>query len=250
MLCPTQMKSAVGFILLIYAATCVGAAERTEPLTGNLISEYGCTLDYEYYRPHPQEEERTVILAHGFMRSLKSMRGWASFWQPQGIGTVIVSFCNSSIFNGHHQRNADDMTALREHLELENVVYAGFSAGGLAAYLAALKDESASAYLGLDSVDSGNLAETANTALEVPSFFLVAAPSACNAQNNMLETIFKHSYPMSHIDGATHCHFESPYDARCSWLCGKSSAEQTATIQAVIFRQATDWLRSSPAFSD
>ncbi len=43
-------------------------------------------------------------------------------------------------------------------LGMDTAVYAGFSAGGLAAYLAAGQDASADGYLGLDSVDSGDLA--------------------------------------------------------------------------------------------
>ena len=236
------MRSASAFFLLICAAASVGATELALPTSDRISSEFGCQLEYEYYRPDLEEEIRSIILAHGFMRSLKSMRGWARHWQAHGLATVIVSFCNSSIFNGHHRRNAEDMIRLRKHLDLEKVVYAGFSAGGLAAYLAALKDDNASAYLGLDSVDSGNLAKAADTALKVPSLFLVAGPSACNAKNNMLQTIDKHGYSVFHIKRATHCHFESPYDPRCGWLCGRSSAEQTSSIQAAILKQATDWL--------
>lgn len=183
-----------------------------------------------------------VILAHGFMRNLNAMRGWAEHWQSAGIATVITSFCNANLLNGHHQRNASDMIALREHLQLGGVTYAGFSAGGLAAYLAALEDSNSRAYLGLDSVDSGKLARNESAALSIPALFLVAAPSACNARNNMTYTIAQHDYKMSHIKGATHCHFEMPYDKRCAWLCGGTDEPETSAIQRDIMDQATQFI--------
>lgn len=239
------MKSTAVLILILCSTTIAAAEYPVDPLTGTLVSEYGCQLDYEYYQPKQPEAVTTVILAHGFMRNLKSMRGWALHWQTHDIGTVIVSLCNSNLLNGHHQRNSNDLMALRTHLLLENTIYAGFSAGGLAAYLAALRDFGASGYLGLDSVDSGALAKNDSRKLQLPALFLVAGPSACNARNNMMETISKHAYQVSHIDRATHCHFESPYDKHCGWLCGRTSTEKTAEIQVDIMNQATQWILST-----
>jgi hypothetical protein len=81
------------------------------------------------------------------------------------------------------------------------VLYAGFSAGGLAAYLAAGSDPRASAYLGLDAVDSGGLALARNADFRVPALFLMGEPSSCNAKNNG--------------------HFLDPYDPRTESVCGK-----------------------------
>ena len=218
------------------------AAELPETITGSLNSEFGCELTYEVYEPRATPALRTVVLAHGFMRSLETMRGWAEHWRAHQLTTVLVSFCNSHLLNGHHQRNALDMIALRRHLELAKVIYAGFSAGGLAAYLATLEDPQAAGYLGLDSVDSGRLAEDSAHTLAVPALFLVADPSACNAHNNMRRVIARQGYRSFEIEGATHCHFESPYSPRCGWLCGRSTIEDTERLQAQIMEQATEWL--------
>ena len=129
--------------------------------SGERVGEYGCTLSYETYRPVHSESEAMVILAHGFMRDLESMRGWAAHWASYGVPVTVMSLCNSSLFNGHHDRNAEDMLALARALHQGPVLYAGFSAGGLAAYLAAKDDSRTMAYLGLDSVDSGGLAVSA-----------------------------------------------------------------------------------------
>jgi hypothetical protein len=218
------------------------ASQAPGPVTGNLMSEFGCELTFEVYRPQKAPAIKTVILAHGFMRNLQTMRGWAAHWQAHELATVLVSFCNSHILNGHHQRNARDMIAIQQHLVLSNVIYAGFSAGGLAAYLAALEDPETAGYLGLDSVDSGRLAEDTLQALAVPALFLIAEPSACNAQNNMNDVIAKQGYRSIEIDGATHCHFEVPYARRCGWLCGRSSSKDTELLQALIMKHATEWL--------
>ena len=218
------------------------AAQPPAPATGSLKSEFGCELRFEVHQPEDAPALRTVILAHGFMRSLNNMRGWAGHWRPHKLASVLVSFCNSHLLNGHHQRNARDLIAIRRHLKLTNVVYAGFSAGGLAAYLASLEDPETAGYLGLDSVDSGRLAENAAQTLAVPALFLVADPSACNAQNNMHRVIARQGYRAIEIDGATHCHFESPYAPRCGWLCGRSSGEETERLQALIMQHATEWL--------
>jgi len=173
------------------------------------------------------------------------MRGWARHWQQHGIPTTLVSLCNSSWLNGHHQRNADDMQALARELELEAVVYAGFSAGGLAAYLAAGTDPTSIGYLGLDSVDSGDLAESSNTPLSVPALFLMAKPSACNARGNFRPVLERwKDYRVVHFSEATHCHFELPYDKRCGWICGRADEEVTGRIQSELLERTTDWLQN------
>jgi pimeloyl-ACP methyl ester carboxylesterase len=184
-------------------------------------------------------------LAHGFMRKLKHMRGWGEYWQQQGIGVTLVTFCNASWLNGHHQRNADDLVAVRKHLLLDSVIYAGFSAGGLAAYLAAAQDPATQAYLGLDSVDSGDLAIERREPLPIPALFLTAQPSMCNAQSNFQAVFNKWpQYQVRTIAQASHCHFEMPYDGKCAWLCGGADEAATKKIQIDIRGQATKWLLS------
>jgi pimeloyl-ACP methyl ester carboxylesterase len=242
------MKFVVSIFLAVTLTQCSSGVAQESHLapveTGAIESAHGCTVVYERYKPGRNAVSPEVILAHGFMRKLDNMRGWARHWQQQGIPTTLVSLCNSSWLNGHHQRNADDMQALRRELEMDAVIYAGFSAGGLAAYLAAGQDASAAGYLGLDSVDSGDLALSTASPLSVPAFFLTAEPSACNAQGNF-KPIFERwsQYRVSHISGATHCHFEMPYDTRCGWICGRADAEATRQIQSTIREQATDWLK-------
>ena len=157
---------------------------------GRLESAYGCVLRYEVHEPavaDPASTAATVVLAHGFLRDLRSVRGWAAHLASHGVRTAVVSFCNATPFDGRHGRNAEDLTALARVVAPGDapVVYAGFSAGGLAAYLAAASDPRAVAYLGLDAVDSGGLARSV-APIAVPALFLVAEPSRCNAGGNFV----------------------------------------------------------------
>ena len=230
-------------LAVLIALLATSGARASEPQSGRFLSAYGCEVVYERHGPKQESDVPTVILAHGFKRNRDSMRGWSQYWAKLGIPSVLLDFCNATLINGHHQRNADDMRALADKLELERVVYAGFSAGGLAAYLAALDDPGAVAYLGLDSVDSGKLAREAPRQLTVPVLFLVGKPSMCNARGNF-SPVFERwpEYTVTHVPRATHCHFEIPYNKRCAWLCGRRSPQETSALQSEIRTLATQWL--------
>jgi hypothetical protein len=59
------------------------------------------------------------------------------------------------------------------------VVYAGFSAGGLATLIAA-STSNAKAWLALDAVDANFLAAPALDAIDAPLHAMVSEPSSCN----------------------------------------------------------------------
>ena len=234
---------AAGAALLLTLSAHASASQTGVPPTEQFRSAYGCDVNYERHGSVQTSNAPTVILAHGFMRNRDTMRGWAQHWAELGIPSVLLDFCNSSLINGHHQRNADDMRALAQKLQLDGVVYAGFSAGGLAAYLAALDDPATVAYLGLDSVDSGDLARDEARQLMVPTLFLVGEPSMCNASGNF-SPVFERwpQYAVTSLPLATHCHFEWPYEKRCGWLCGRRTEEETNAAQTELRTLATQWL--------
>ena len=210
---------------------------------GQLNGVHGCVVEYERYIPEEPQTETMILLAHGFKRKLSTMRGWAMRWSELGISVVIPSLCRSSWFKGRHNQNADDLRALREQLEIDKVIYAGFSAGGLAAYLAALEDPATVAYLGLDPVDSGKLGINSDKSLTVPALVLFAKPSACNGRNNFLPVIEQlETGDLVRFDKATHCHFELPYDRKCSLACGRSDKDATADRQDEIRERVNAWL--------
>ena len=230
-----------------------------EQARAEFLGTYGCTLEFETYRPVArshgsiagaaglERSETMVFLAHGFMRDLTRMRGWGERFASHGVPTTVLSFCNSRFYAGRHDRNAEDLVALAAAVHAGPVVYAGFSAGGLAAYLATAADPRAVAYLGLDPVDSGQLAH--DVRLDVPALMMFAEPSRCNAQGNFIDSIGEQSTTggrsnrILEVPNATHCDFEDPYDPRCERLCGAVEPPAVAeTIRSAIRAWATEWL--------
>lgn len=217
----------------------------------SIRSTYGCTVAYEQYSPKTPASRTAVILGHGFMRNLAQTRGWARLWASRGITVVIPSLCNSTWLDGHHDRNARDMVALADRVVdmgvADRIIYAGHSAGGLAALLAAHEDPRAVAYLGLDSVDSGGLTATirdASRKYEVPSLILVADPSGCNADNNILPVLpDSASISVVRIPFSRHCDFEKPYDPQCALLCGTVEPLEVAKrVRDTVEVLATAWI--------
>ena len=115
--------------------------------------------------------------------------------------------------------------------------------------LAAAADPRSVAYLGLDAVDSGELA---STVAGLPrALFLFGEPSPCNADGNMVGTAgallqYSGASPapvLLRIPFATHCDFENPYDDACERLCGTVEPPQTAEeIRTTVRAVATAWL--------
>ncbi len=246
---PAPLQTPVdGFALQSRAS---GESDRTIDVeTGSIESEWGCAVEYEYYEPPAPAgidgaTPGLVVLGHGFTRSLTTMRGWARAWSERGMRTVVVGFCNSSIFNGRHDRNAADLVAVARHVEPDDapIVYAGFSAGALSALLAADSDPRAIAYLGLDPVDSGDQAAAVGR-LRMPALFIYGAPSRCNAQNNMIPVMPEADVRIAlRVPFASHCDFELPYDSACKRLCGGVEPEETAgEVRATIRALATAWV--------
>lgn len=193
----------------------------------------------------PPAGDVTVLWAHGFLRDLSSMRGWAEHSASHGLRSVAVSFCNSSPFAGRHERNAEDLRRVADAVRdrpNDRVVYVGFSAGGWSAFLAARADPDAIGYLALDAVVSEDPPAEA-APWRGPALFLLGEPSPCNAQGNAeaLAGLLPEA-TFVRVAGATHCDFEDPYDPRCAWVCGRAPAEAVASIRETIRTSATAWL--------
>jgi len=205
---------------------------------------YARRIEFEVYRPAEVRTGALVVLGHGFLSDLAAMRGWAGRWASFGVPTAVLTFGNSTAFAGRHDRNAEDMVALAHALTKGPVVYAGFSAGGLSAYLAAASDARAMAFLGLDAVDSGGLALAAEPMFVVPALFLMGEPTSCNAKNNMVPAIpGRDGVTALRVRDALHCYFQDPWNDACEAVCGEvvpiEAAERIAdTIRAL----ATAWL--------
>lgn len=187
---------------------------------GSIRSVAGCDLDYVLYRPLGGQANAQVVLAHGFLRSKERMTGLAVHLARQGIPTVTVDLCNMRPWDGAHRQNGADMRLLARAVGVPQVLYAGYSAGGLAALIAASVDPDALGVLALDLVDRSELGVRAVADLGRPIYALVGEPGRCNAQNNGLAVFARATQvQIRQVAGATHCDFEAPTDVLCRLLC-------------------------------
>jgi len=228
-----------------------GSTEQYRLIEGQATSNHGCQYAFRVFEPKQPQTSTHVVLGHGFLRNQDRLVGMSLALANAGIPVATLDFCNMRPWNGHHVRNAADMRALAARLGTENnVIYAGFSAGALAAVLAA--DKQTRAVVTFDLVDSDNMAVDAIRLLDIPLLGLQGAPSGCNA-HNMGEQVFKarefakqgaddtanYERPLSlsiPIPDASHCDFESPTNWLCEAACGdkKTDAQKEDKRQQII----------------
>jgi hypothetical protein len=193
--------------------------------SGVVNSATGCELHYRLHRPKDSRSRDLVVLGHGFLRSQERMVDLARALADVGISAVTLDYCNSRFWDGRHFRNGLDMIRLADALEAERVVYAGFSAGGLAALVAGRNDPRTLGVVALDLVDADRLGEGMAAGLDRPLIGLIGDPSPCNAENNGLAVFSATDQAaVEWVEGAEHCDFESPTDWLCRLVCRRDSA--------------------------
>jgi len=167
------------------------------------------------------------------MRTSAQMTGWAEHIASWGIEVVTPSLCHAIIGDTDHTENGADMIRWNAALGGGPVVYAGHSAGGLAALIAASNDPDAIGLIGLDLTDADSLGSSASAMVTAPTFALAGMPSSCNSEGNGIA-------PMRAVSGAKvirvtdadHCDFENETDWLCTSFCNNTSASfSDAAIQ-------------------
>ncbi|MGB5777335.1 MAG: hypothetical protein WBP89_22010, partial [Sedimenticolaceae bacterium] len=225
----------------IAQAVTTDAAVQVSVETGVLTSSSGCRIEYTIYRPGDADGPVEIVLAHGFLRSKARMAGLATDLAAAGFATAAIDLCNMRPWDGAHRQNADDMRRVAAQLGSTGVLYVGFSAGGLAALLAASADAGSLGVVTLDLVDLDGMGELAATTLSRPLVALVGEPSRCNAQNNGLPVFAAApNAEVRLIEGATHCDFETPTDGLCRLACEPADrpAADSQRIRAQIVKTA------------
>lgn len=189
----------------------------------------------------------TAILAHGFARDGASHEKLARDLAAAGVLVVVPEL-------PHHADPPANARALRELVVAvrggalgpvpARTVLIGFSAGGLASFLAAAATPGISGWIGLDPVDLRGEGLHAAARVSAPAVILRAAPHGCNAQANSFA--WGSFAPRVERDvlvpGATHCDFEDD-DVVCSAVCGAADDARRAAIRAEVVAQVVQWLR-------
>ena len=190
-------------------------------------------MEYKVYTPYA-DNPPVVVLGHGFARGSDVMVGWAEHLSSWGVEVLLPTLCHYNVFAGvDHEMNGQNMKELASLHGATNVLYAGHSAGGLAAIIAASQDPNASGVLGLDTTDTQGIPGVPDVIgqsyagnVTCPAFSIVGEASTCNADNNGLDlfSMMDTAQAIKVVD-ADHCDFESPTD----WVC-ESQCENAQTI--------------------
>ena len=209
-------------------------------------------LSYTVYTPDTTNDTPVVILGHGFLRGGEKMFGWAEHFASWGIKTVVPTLCHYNVFNGvDHEMNGQNMVELAAVVGATSPIYAGQSAGGLAAVVAAAIDPTALGVVGLDATDTAGVPGVADNIglnyvmnVTTPAFALVGEPSTCNSNNNgatMYQGIS--TSQIIRVTDSDHCDYESPTDWGCESFClNEATTLSDDAIRPVIQQLATSAL--------
>lgn len=203
-----------------------------ETASGDATVANGCRLRHAVTTPTGVTPLSTLVLAPGFTRPPSSMEPFARHLASWGFRVVTAPLCSNSPFGVDHAKNGEALAQLAATLEFHDVIFSGFSAGGLAAFLAASRSDRAAGYVGLDAVDWGGLAFTAAATFTKPAWFIVAEPSSCNADANFGPVLAAlPSAPGLRVVAASHVDVESGdcdvLGLACT-MCGAASPDRHA----------------------
>jgi pimeloyl-ACP methyl ester carboxylesterase len=205
-------------------------------------------IGYTLHSPDTAAKQR-VILAPGFLRNADTMEHLAKALVADGIETACISLKRSTPLNGNHAENARDMIALRKALGWKNATYAGFSAGGLSALLAASQDPACVKLVLLDPVDHKNIGFEAASQASVPTLAMLGKPGPGNANRNAAAMLA--AIPHCHlveVPDASHCDFEAQPSVLCHFFTGsKPDATRTAAVHEAIFSGSSRFLKNQTA---
>ena len=234
-------RKVIGIALSLVTMSCSHAAPSS------LITRQTTRGEMQYTLHSPEAPaSQHVILAHGFLRNPQTMDHLAKWLADGGIETACIKLKRSTPFNGNHAENARDLIALRQALRWKTVSYAGFSAGGLSALIAASEDEACRKLLLLDPVDQGSLGKDAASKIRIPSLAILGQPGPANANRNA--SVMIAAIPgcrIIEIPEATHCDFEARPSTLCHRFSGsKPEATRTAAVHKSLLRESSTFLKA------
>lgn len=206
-------------------------------------------INYTIYSPREISNSTIVVLGHGFARGPDVMSGWAEHISSWGFDVILPTLCHYNILFGvDHEMNGLNMKELADLQSASKVIYAGHSAGGLAAIIAASHDNKTAGIVGLDATDTEGVPGVddyigRDYAGSVYGFAyaIFGEASSCNANNNGIE-LFKmmNDYRLLRVSSADHCDFENPTNSLCTMNCENSiELFDNAVIESAIITLGT-----------
>lgn len=200
----------------------------------------------DLYAP-PRPSNAAIVLAHGFMRSRATFAGHAAALASEGVLAVVPDLPYVSDSRKNARALIDLVGQLRAGAlgpPVERVVLVGFSAGGLAALLAA-HAPGVVGYVGLDAFDRpGGVGLEAARRLDTPALLLRGPSAFCNAYAiaGPWSAALKNLVAERTLAEASHCDFESPTDRMCELFCGRADAARQAIVRDTLREAVQRWL--------
>jgi pimeloyl-ACP methyl ester carboxylesterase len=228
-------------LLLVSCLTTGAAAATTLDVTLT-----GLPTQIDVYSP-PQPTRGAVVLVHGFMRNRATMADHAQALANEGVLAVVPDMPYLVDSRDNARALVELVTQLRRGEiagPIEQVVLVGFSAGGLAALLAA-STPGVVGYVGLDAFDRPNgVGLAAARTLPVPSKMLRGPPSFCNAYGISGPWAAALPPPTEDriLDSATHCDFEAPTNRACTLFCGATDPQRQRIVRQTLIDAVREWL--------
>lgn len=238
------------WVLLVASSAFAQVTKTTVSVTVPNCGTGSATSEVDVYRPAGAGPFPLVSFGHGFQNSKDNAAGVAQALGALGIVVVVPQFPNLlSPCGSDHARNARVMIAAMDQqvtaggIDVSRLGFAGHSAGGLAAFLAAAQRPVAAVVL-FDPVENNNLGTPVAATVNSPTIFLFAEPATCNSQANA--TGWFAAVPGAKarlkVVNANHCDPQEPISGVCSFACGGAAATSTAR-SAIFKRYAVDFFK-------
>ena len=233
--------------VLIVASPALAQVTKTTAMVTVNCNSSPATSEVDVYRPAGAGPFPLVAFGHGFQNSKDNAAGLAQALGALGVVVVVPQFPDFlSPCGSDHARNARVLIAAMDQqvtagrIDSTKLGFAGHSAGGLSAFLAAAQRPVAAVML-FDPVENTNLGTAVTSMVNSPTLFLFAEPSACNSQANATGwfTAVPGAKARLKVVNANHCDPQEPVSSSCVAFCGVAAATSTAIFK----RYAVDFFK-------
>lgn len=218
----------------------------------DLYLDNGSRLALTWLMPEksPSTPRAVVLLQHGMMRHSENMMSLAKALTLRNVGVVLPDITNEQFLDplfpevfakSFSQKTKDP----RGNPLPEKLILVGFSAGArFINHVAALIENDQQKLRGVLLLDPvvGHLPEQQlGPRLNVPYFTILAKPSRCNAEGNVLPLLESGRFQTIgfRLKSASHCDFEGrTSDTLCYLYCGLSPRKNSEAIEVF----ASEWI--------